>query len=61
MATIDKSLPNITPGDGLTVPTAIDLNQPSTTISQSGPVDVTENEDGSADVNIGPEVAPQQQ
>jgi hypothetical protein len=61
MATIDKSLPNtINAGDGLNVPTSVDVNQPDNSISQSGPVDVSENEDGSADINFDPKEQPQQ-
>jgi hypothetical protein len=52
MADIDKSLPNV--NQEINLPTALDVeqNQPQQT---GGPVDVTENEDGSADINLEPQ------
>ena len=51
MATIDKSLPN-TAGD-FTIPTAGQAAENNVQpIEEKGPVDVTQNEDGSADINF---------
>jgi hypothetical protein len=53
MATIDKSLPNV--NQEFTVPTADEIAQSKVEpIQEKGPVDVTQNEDGSADVNFDP-------
>jgi len=53
MATIDKSLPNV--NQDLVEPTAADVEQNIIDQKTGGPVDVTENEDGSADINLEPQ------
>jgi len=53
MATIDKSLPNV--NQDLVEPTAADVEQNIIDQKAGGPVDVTENEDGSADINLKPQ------
>jgi len=58
MATIDKSLPNV--NQDLVEPTASDVEQNLVDQKTGGPVDVSENEDGSADINFDPKEQPQQ-
>ena len=58
MATIDKSLPNV--NQNLVEPTASDVEQNLVDQKTGGPVDVSENEDGSADINFDLKEQPQQ-
>jgi hypothetical protein len=58
MATIDKSLPNV--NQNLVIPTADQIDQNTVEQNPTGPVDVSENEDGSADINFEPKTQPQQ-
>ena len=53
MATIDKSLPNV--DRNIVIPTADQIDQNTVEQKPTGPVDVTENEDGSADINLEPQ------
>jgi hypothetical protein len=58
MATIDKSLPNV--NQNLVEPTASDVEQNLVDQKTGGPVDISENEDGSADINFDLKEQPQQ-